>query len=411
MNMSYAPLSDPSDDFETLSAMHKGCGYPVATGEKVSDMAFDPERGLAAPEGAGWIAPRGPILEGAGPSFSVGRFSDGLRDRLAGRAKGWAFAINVNGQLATAESDAGGDARSSAEGDRDMTLDTRLNIASVSKTITAVAVLRLLETTGFSVDTPIYPFLPGGWTIGPGVDTIRFRDLLRHESGLTSLNSNFNALLSDNGLRAAIAAGGQAFSPYRYLNANFALFRVIIPRLWNRAGQTAANNDNPTASAFFYALYIINELFGAMGGAIGANASTSVLDDNPTRYYNGVGSNSGIDLGNWALIAGGGGWHLSVRELAAFLANITYNDDVLSSAARAQMDAMFLGWRPLQISVGQFGIYRAHGGSIGGGGGAVRTAIVKYPFQCEVAVVANSAISGFGDAVALANTAFEAAWT
>ncbi|ETW94398.1 MAG: hypothetical protein ETSY2_49855 [Candidatus Entotheonella gemina] len=116
-------------------------------------------------------------------------------------------------------------------------------------------------------------------------------------------------------------------------------------------------------------------------------------------------------MGDWTLIAGGGGWHLSARELAAFLANITYNDDVLSPIARAQMDELALGWRPLDQTTGQFGQYRAHAGSIGGGGGRVRTAIVKFSIQCEAALVANSAIAGFSAPVGLVTQAFEAAWT
>jgi len=76
---------------------------------------------------------------------------------------------------------------------------------------------------------------------------------------------------------------------------------VIIPALWHGAGLSAANNDNEATAAFFYAVYIIDELFGRMDGAIGQNASTSELDANPTRYYNTTASNTSISLGNSAL--------------------------------------------------------------------------------------------------------------
>ena len=47
-----------------------------------------------------------------------------------------------------------------------MTVDDRFNIASVSKTITAAAVLKLLNDKGISVDTTVYNYLPTDWKLG-----------------------------------------------------------------------------------------------------------------------------------------------------------------------------------------------------------------------------------------------------
>jgi D-alanyl-D-alanine carboxypeptidase len=412
--MSDMQYKEPSSatTLEDLAASWPGPGRPISDEGRVPADLVDTDRGLwPQPATAGFL-PRGAILHDPGPSFSVNRFANQLRNRLSGNAKGWAFAINTNGVLA--EEDAGGDARAPSEGRLAMTPGRRLNIASVSKTITAVAVLRLLEEVGLTIHDRIWPFLPDTWMLGPGVTSLRFRHLLTHQSRLVSTNTNFQNTLSYTGLAATIQTGAVAPPGYNYLNANFALFRVIIPTLWRAAGQQAANNDTDAAANFFYAIYIMDELFGEMGDAIGQNASTSELDANPTLYYNTVSSNSGISMGNWAALAGGGGWHLSARELAAFLAHITYNDDVLSPAVRAQMDALALGWSPLNNTLGQFGQYLAHGGSITiltAPGGRVRTAIVKFSIQCEVALVANSSIEGSPDPVGLAIQSFDAAWS
>jgi D-alanyl-D-alanine carboxypeptidase len=287
-----------------------------------------------------------------------------------------------------------------------------LNIASVSKTITAVGVLRLLEANGLTIDDPVAPWLPATWTLGPQVDQLSFRHLLTHTSGIVSSNTNFNQTLSYDALASAIFFGANPGAPYAYLNANFALFRVIIPALWAGAGHPAANNDNAAASAFFYGMYFILEVFPLMSGAIGDEASTTPLDPNPTLYYTiGAGAN-GIPYGDWSGIAGGGGWHISARELAGFLAHITYSDGVLSPAARAAMDSFALGWAPLSATQGQFGQYRGHGGSIRiGGTGRVRTAIMKFPMQVEAAVLANSNIAGYSSARTLLSDAYDAAWT
>lgn len=44
-----------------------------------------------------------------------------------------------------------------------------MNITSVTKTITAVAVLQLLERRRLTVDSLIEPWLPEGWIRGPGI--------------------------------------------------------------------------------------------------------------------------------------------------------------------------------------------------------------------------------------------------
>ncbi len=186
------PAFDPT--LEDLAAGRSGYGRPISGDRTIPDTLADSLRGLRRQPASGPQFPREPILQGNGPSFSAERFASEMRNRLAGNAKGWAFAIDTNGTRAA--EDAGGDARPPTESHLAMTETRRLNIASVSKTITAVAVLRLLEAAGLTIDDKIWPFLPDSWMLGPGITGLRFRDLLRHESGLTSVNSNFANTLS-----------------------------------------------------------------------------------------------------------------------------------------------------------------------------------------------------------------------
>lgn len=112
-----------------------------------------------------------------------------------------------------------------------MTEDLSSNVASVTKTITAVAVLKLLAAKGVSVTSPIYPYLPSSWTLGPNVKTITFAELLTHTSGIRE-NFSPNTDTTYANLQSLIQQGIQLSDKvYSYQNANFALFRIIIPYL------------------------------------------------------------------------------------------------------------------------------------------------------------------------------------
>lgn len=398
-------------ELELLTKRFPGRGRPNST-EMPSREMFDPEMGLETFHDAN----RAPIsigtFQGNGPTFSATNFAKEIGARLDGKAKGWAFAIVTDGgQLFSAQNSAGGDARSPADGGTPMTLTQRVQVASISKTITAVAILRLLEAVGLDKDDFIWPFLPVSWTLGSGVKKLRFRHLLKHRSGFVSSNTNFAATLSYDGLQSMIENGANAGAEYNYLNANFSLFRVILPPLWAASGLSTANNDNAAASAFFYTLYIIEEMFAKMTGGIDNLASTSPFGPNETLYYLDSNDNSGVDFGNYSMVAGGVGWHLSVRDLAVFLANIRYNDEILSPAMRSVMDKQKFGWLRPNNTKGQFGQYLGHNGILKSGGGRLRTGIMKYPIQVEAAMVANSDINGYLSGTALLRDAFDAAWT
>jgi CubicO group peptidase (beta-lactamase class C family) len=140
-------------------------------------------------------------LPSADPA-SVGLSAERL-DRLArhfegeaarGYSAGYVLMVARNGRLAYAR----------AIGQRDvekklpMTLDTRFRIASMTKPVTAVAVLMLYEEGRFLLDDPVSRYLPefadskvytgvaadGSLKTEPARRPITIRDLLTHQSGL-----------------------------------------------------------------------------------------------------------------------------------------------------------------------------------------------------------------------------------
>lgn len=153
------------------------------------------------------------------------RFEQNLRAEMTGKATGYQYAIYEGETLRKA----GGDGWAVLNQVK-MTADERQVVASMSKTVTAVAVMRaieLLKAKGVTVNSKVAPYLPTGWKLGPQMADLTIRDLLRHLSGI---RSNGNQLTFDE-LRDLIAKGAQPQDWHvgKYDNSNFALFRVILP--------------------------------------------------------------------------------------------------------------------------------------------------------------------------------------
>lgn len=418
--------AETAEPFAALAERDPGPGRPLPLAAAGRMAGFTPRGPLWGVEmSLEAITPRVPParprpqlgLQGEGPTFSMARFADAIRARVDGQCKGWAFVLNQNGEEAVAV--AGGEAVTAEDldgdglpiGQRCMTLDTRVNLASVSKRITAVAVIRLLREAGFTPQDRIWPFLPEDWTRGERVNDITFHQLLTHTAGLDISAAQQQGLniASYEGLRAIVGCPANPGAPHLYGQGSYNMFRLLIPGLWRFAGRPDANNASAIAAGFYYAVYVIQEVFGRMGGAIGPDASTSPLGDNQARYYESAEATEGNGLGNWALTAGGGGWHLTARELAAFLAFVEHGDAILTQDERDLMDAERYGWKysPLQ---GAFGTYLSHDGAVGEPG-TVRTSVMKFNLDIEAALVMNSALGGKNPGLGnVLRNAFDAAW-
>src|SRR5262249_42936308 len=108
-----------------------------------------------------------------------------FQTNLAGAA-GYAFSVARNG-IVVAEG-AGGNARMAADAPKTAwTANTRMHLASVSKTGTAVAPLAMLADKGISVDAKFYPLIKSRCPqAGSGVDTVTIAQLLQMKSGMVA---------------------------------------------------------------------------------------------------------------------------------------------------------------------------------------------------------------------------------
>ncbi|MEY2444921.1 MAG: hypothetical protein QOE00_1501, partial [Ilumatobacteraceae bacterium] len=117
------------------------------------------------------------------------------------------------------------------------TVHTRFRLASVSKVLTAVTIMQLVDEDSVELDKPFVDQLSvGGPFADPRVATVTVRQLLSHMSGFPVSHGLFFGHGVDNWHQAAEAALGQAlmFDPgtaFRYSNTNFCLLGLLIEKV------------------------------------------------------------------------------------------------------------------------------------------------------------------------------------
>ena len=331
----------------------------------------------------------GPIVAPQPNPLFLSAFSNKLDARLKNKSVGYSFA--VVDQAGHVVGGGGGDARRAPDaGPRKMTMDDKLNIASVSKTITAAAVLKLLSQKRVSLDAPVHPYLPLNWKLGANVKTITFRELLTHRAGLrcpkevTYLN-----------LRECLAAGIDPAlkSQQLYNNSNFALFRMIIPRLNGFDGGNTADNaiGNSIASSTYaglYAEYVRNNIL-APAGLSGIDLKP--IASNPALCYQfPTPKAAGESFGDMTETGASRGWNMSARQLAIFFHALFQTQKILPAAVSKKMKDDQLGiWR--DASLGTMTAWE-HGGYYPGAqnAGELNSYGVTFSNGVSVAVIVNS---------------------
>ena len=338
-------------------------------------------------------------------TFDVALFEQNIKDALAGQTTGHAFSIAYLGQLYQG-GESSGEARTSADPPATAQSPSQeMHVASVSKTLTAIVILRLLEENGLTPDALVAPYLPGDWVLGDGVDELTFRDFMTHRSGFGQINAGN----SYEALRSAIATDVGATS-WSYKNANFGLMRVLAAGLqgidpvdygqFDPAGLT-------TAAFLLYAEFLYD--------SIGVEAGCAPNDATPTVQYNlPDGGVAGYVEPDRRLTCGGYGWFISSNELAAVMTNLRNTGNLLSDDSRKAMQEGFLGFMdPAKYGWigGTYGVYYMHGGDWFHGAGELHSCVVAFPIKVEVSLVINSERgAAMPYQCSLLRSAFDNAW-
>ena len=141
----------------------------------------------------------------------VKKFVTILDDSLKGRGFGYSFAVYRKDRLVGTGADGFYARKTEIQEDKPVTADTRMQIASMTKTITAAAFLKLGKEKGIKTSDKIIGYLPKTWVKGPNIELITFKDLLTHTSGIVGMNESCrNGAFTENvwyGLKLLIENG------------------------------------------------------------------------------------------------------------------------------------------------------------------------------------------------------------
>jgi CubicO group peptidase (beta-lactamase class C family) len=379
---------------------------------------------LLTPPAAAAFPDIGPLPTPAIEMFDMDAFEQNIRSALDGKTVGYAYAIYQNSQLKRA-----GGAGKAVVPSTDMTPYRRVSMLSMSKTITAAALMRtfeILQARGQAVGpgSPIAPWLPHDWAHGLDVHRISFADLLRHESGLRAW-----ALPGDDpdlyrNLRMTIARSGWdgQYRVHNYCNCNFALLRVLIPHLLHGHPSRFTDWDwwlSPDRETGRIHREFVREQVLARAGL-----DVDLVPSGPlpyTRYYNFP--NTSLYLpplpDDAYLRAGAGYWYMSVNELGQFLWRLRAGL-IVSPGSWETMRQHALGFAVLRdpVTASHGGEYYTHSGYFGIENGwpgpdddiGSAGAWMMFPHGITAVFFHNSLGTNLGDPAMLVRRAFDDAF-
>ncbi len=167
-------------------------------------------------------------------------------------------------------------------------LHTSLRIASCTKPITAVAIMRLVDEGVMSVDAPVSNYLPD---FGENGSQILIRHLLSHSSGLANYTDWLDLADSPEQIIASLKTRPLKFTPgtkFQYSNSNYALLGYLVARM------TFVPYDRHLQDQFFIPLGMQNSGFDfprvpGSGFAAGCGGDPNcAFEDNVTAYSSGA---------------------------------------------------------------------------------------------------------------------------
>jgi CubicO group peptidase (beta-lactamase class C family) len=257
--------------------------------------------------------------------LDIEAFSEGTRFFLDGGVAGYMLQITRYGQVIWTYSN--GWAQTPADKGEGWTEDTYMHIASVSKFLTAVGMVKCLNDAGISTDAKIIDYLPDYWPRGVNIEDIEFQHLLTNKSGFSSPGGSTGA--SDYlYMKNMVAGGASNIGTYDYENMNFGLCRILIPiingdvdKSRNFADYDPDINDSvwDMLTIMYYESFMnVNVFFPA--GVYNAGFKPKTWLKNalayPLQYYfSDDYPEKGCDSGDLKTISGGAAWRLSTREL------------------------------------------------------------------------------------------------
>lgn len=201
---------------------------PDADGVDLGQMVLVDDAGTITPNSERW-----------------GRFDDSLERRLIPADVSASVAVMVDGQVVH---QAAFGERIAGSGEA-VDPNDRFRIASISKTITAITVLRLVEAGTLTLDDPVGPALIEHLGVAPhdpdAVD-ITVRGLLSHTAGLAQHDGVFFSNGAASCTEAATIGLSRSVSSgpgFRYSNMNYCVLGVLIEAVTGKAYERVVDEE------------------------------------------------------------------------------------------------------------------------------------------------------------------------
>jgi len=298
-----------------------------------------------------------------------------------------------------------------------MNPERQINIASVSKTMTAVGILQQLAAKNIPVTTSIFGYLYPSWQRAcaqssgacSNINLITFQNLLQHKSGFGQagcVGDDYASLekMIMNGV-SANNIGGSGWGDYA--NCNFSLMRELMPGLLGPdATATVENAPSPAeASSHLYISYMNNKVFGPAGIPF-RNCTPASNGTNALAYPTPAGTTPGQNIGDARLTCGASGWQFGATDIFKVVNSLAASNVLLPSTVRHSMTGGCYGWdcsvRPDCPSP-----YVCKNGGLWWNGAAVQTYAGILKCDLPVVILVNSAIPApFSDPIDVVQSAF-----
>jgi CubicO group peptidase (beta-lactamase class C family) len=311
-------------------------------------------------------AQTGVIIGNPPITFQKRAFEVSMFNALNGKVMGWQYVLIKKGVVVS--ENAGGLAQNAADGNVPMTVNTPTNIGSLAKFLSGTAMLGLMEKpgsfdqydNGLSLDQKlerkIWTVMPNAWIndMTGGVENISFRQLLQHRTGFDTFKDGNRTVLGyledSNGFLPA------QFDKRQYANINFVLNGYLLSLYTSPSTKLSFDaqqqyfgwNDiqadmviRQTSGTKMHNL-MKTRIWDKMTPKILPNCDAANTLQNVAAYgYSSVNDattgqiTSAID--NQGHCAGQGGYFLSMRGLANYLAHFAATDLIVNQDTRTEM--------------------------------------------------------------------------
>lgn len=312
-------------------------------------------------------------------------FEEELIEELDGNVMGYAYVIMKNGTVMHEGAD--GFAINEPGQVVPFTLDQKMQVASVSKHITTVATLAVLEDKNVDSDATIQEYLPSAWTLGTGFGQITFEELLSHSPGMNIIGTqSFSATVFDS-LQWYALNGATGPKTPTYSNTHHGMMRVILPDLWGDPRPADGNYD----ADFFANAYksCVREYVFDKLDIFNVDCVPPAGQNNVLAYASATDTGGAGGSADFSLVSGGTGWVLTCRELAKYWAYVWNTEEIISEDSRQLMEDNRLGlWNTIN---GDKGAYLCKlGGWNFGSSKWMNSAVVQYPDGAQLVLFTNS---------------------